>query len=102
MRSDRVIETDQGEWRDGRQTGHGVQVWPAGQYEGTLADGLPNGRGVLRLGGFEYQGEFLDGKPNGPGTLRQGAKTVQGTWKDGCLIGGEHKMSVGVPLSACR
>ena len=42
-----LIETDEGEWHDGRQIGKGVQNWPIGRYEGELADGLPNGKGVL-------------------------------------------------------
>ncbi|MGO9685608.1 MAG: hypothetical protein ACLPTZ_24055 [Beijerinckiaceae bacterium] len=26
------IETDQGEWRDGRQAGKGTQSWSSGRY----------------------------------------------------------------------
>jgi hypothetical protein len=96
-----VIETDKGEWRDGRQTGSGVQTWSTGRYEGELAGGEPNGRGVLTLQNLRYQGQFHDGKPNGSGSLRQGSETVQGTWKDGCLQGGKRKASVGIPLSLC-
>lgn len=97
-----VIETDKGEWHDGRQTGNGVQTWSTGRYEGALAGGEPNGQGVLTLQKLRYQGEFQDGRPNGAGSLSEGGETVQGTWKDGCLQGGKRKASVGIPLSVCR
>ena len=97
-----VVETDKGEWRDGKQTGKGVQTWSTGSYEGDLSGGEPNGRGVLTLNKLRYEGEFRDGKPNGAGTLTEGSETVLGTWKDGCLQGGPRKASIGIPLSACR
>ena len=96
------IETDEGEWRDGRQTGKGIQTWPTGRYDGELSDGEPNGRGVLTLQKLRYEGEFRDGKPNGIGSLTTGSETVQGNWKDGCLQGGQRSASIGVPLSTCR
>lgn len=94
-------ETDEGEWRDGRQTGRGTQSWATGQYEGELSDGEPSGHGVLIVQKLRYEGNFQNGKPNGSGTLTTGSETVQGTWKDGCLQG-TRKASIGVPLSACR
>ncbi len=96
------IETDKGEWHDGKQIGKGVQNWPIGHYEGDLADGLPNGQGVLTFEKFRYEGEFRDGKPNGSGSFIQGNQTVQGNWKDGCLQGSDRRASIGIPLSACR
>lgn len=95
------IETDQGEWREGRQVGKGIQSWSSGRYEGELADGEPNGLGVLTLQKLRYEGEFRNGKPNGIGTLTAGNDTLRGNWKDGCLQG-KRKASVGIPLSACR
>ncbi len=95
------IETDKGEWRDGRQAGKGIQNWPIGRYEGELADGLPNGEGVLTFQKNRYEGQFRDGKPNGIGTLTVGNQAVQGTWQDGCLQG-QRKASIGIPLSDCR
>ncbi len=101
IKGNAMIETDEGEWRDGRQAGKGVQTWPTGRYDGDLANGEPNGRGVLTLQKLRYEGEFRDGKPNGIGSLTAGSETVQGVWKDGCLQG-RRKASIGVPLSACR
>ena len=94
-------ETDEGEWRDGRQTGNGTQTWSSGHYEGQLSDGEPNGHGILSLQKLRYEGDFRNGKPNGVGTLTAGGETVRGIWKDGCLKG-QRKGSIGVPLSACR
>ena len=102
MKGGTAIETDGGVWRDGRQTGKGVQTWPAGRYEGDLADGEPNGRGMLTMPNLRYEGQFSGGKPDGVGTLIQGSQTVRGTWKDGCLQGGQRRASIGIPLSACR
>ena len=101
-RADSLIETDEGEWHDGRQVGSGSQIWPTGRYDGQIADGEPNGRGVLILQKLHYEGEFRDGKPNGTGTLTLGSDSVQGTWKDGCLRNSQRRAAIGVPLSACR
>ncbi len=95
------LETDEGEWHDGRQAGKGKQSWATGRYEGELADGAPNGHGVLMLQKLRYEGEFRNGKPNGTGTLMAGNETLRGTWKDGCLQG-QRRASIGIPLSACR
>ncbi len=95
------IETDVGEWQDGRQAAKGSQTWSNGRYEGELSGGEPNGYGIMTVQKLRYEGDFRDGKPNGTGTLTAGSQTVRGTWKDGCLQG-ERKASIGVPLSACR
>jgi MORN repeat len=101
LKHDVPSETDEGEWRDGRQTGNGTQSWATGRYEGELLDGEPNGHGVLIVQKLRYEGNFANGKPNGSGTLTTGGQSVQGTWMDGCLQGA-RKASIGVPLSACR
>ena len=69
FRGNLPFETDEGEWREGRQSGFGTQVWPTGRYDGELVDGEPNGRGVLIVQGVRYEGELRGGKPNGFGTL---------------------------------
>ena len=101
FKDNKLIETDEGKWHDGRQVGTGVQNWPIGRYQGELADGLPNGEGVLTFPNFRYEGQFREGKPNGIGSLTAGDKTIQGTWKDGCLQG-QRKASIGIPLADCR
>jgi hypothetical protein len=101
LRGGVAVETDEGEWHDGRQTGKGTQSWDAGRYVGELAEGEPGGAGVLTLKNMSFEGQFRHGKPNGSGTLTAGSQAVSGTWKDGCLQG-KRKASVGIPLSACR
>jgi hypothetical protein len=101
FRNNLPFEADEGEWRAGRQTGFGTQVWPSGRYDGELVDGEPHGRGVLILQSVRYEGEFRNGKPNGAGTLTRGGDTFRGTWTDGCFREGTRKASFGVPLSAC-
>jgi len=101
-KADSLMETDKGEWHDGRQVGPGSQIWPTGRYDGQIADSEPNGRGVLTLQKLRYEGEFRDGKPNGTGTLRVGGDIVHGNWKDGCLQNAQRRAAIGVPLSACR
>jgi hypothetical protein len=96
------IETNEGTWRDGRQSGKGAQIWPSGRFDGEIVDGLPNGAGVLALQKLRYEGQFRDGRPNGIGTLTMGNETLQGTWKDGCLQGSQRKAAIGIPLSDCR
>jgi hypothetical protein len=96
------IEANEGQWRDGRQTGKGAQIWPSGRFDGEIADGLPNGEGILTLQKLRYEGQFRDGRPNGIGTLTMGGEILVGTWKDGCLVGGQRKAAIGIPLSDCR
>jgi MORN repeat len=100
FRGNLPFESDEGEWREGRQTGFGSQVWPSGRYDGEIIDGMPNGRGTLIFQGVRYEGEVRDGKPNGIGTLSNAAGTVRGFWKEGCLQD-KQKVAFGVPLSAC-
>jgi hypothetical protein len=95
-------ETDEGEWHDGRQFGHGTQVWPAGSYDGELLDSEPAGRGKLTLQGVRYAGSFRNGKPNGPGILTNGSETYEGSWVEGCFRDATRKASFLVPLSTCR
>jgi hypothetical protein len=95
-------ETDEGEWREGRQVGHGTQVWPTGSYVGELRESEPDGRGKLTLQGASYEGGFRNGKPNGAGTLTNGSEVFAGSWVEGCFRDAKRRASFLVPLSACR
>jgi hypothetical protein len=83
FRNNLPFESDEGEWRAGRQTGYGTQVWPSGRYDGELVDGEPHGQGVLILQGVRYEGEFRNGRPNGAGALTRGSEIFRGTWTEG-------------------
>jgi hypothetical protein len=87
------FETDEGEWRGGRQAGFGSQVWPSGRYDGELLDGEPHGHGVMVVQGARYQGDFSNGRPNGAGTLTNGGGSFQGTWTNGCFREGTRRAS---------
>jgi len=101
FRDNLPFETDEGDWKDGRQAGRGTQVWPSGRYEGELLDGEPHGRGVLTLGSTRYDGEFRGGRPDGAGTLTNSGGVYQGHWTNGCFRDGRRRASLGVPLSSC-
>ena len=101
FRGNLPFESDEGEWREGRQAGYGSQVWPIGRFDGELVDGEPNGHGTLIVQGLRYEGELRNGKPNGVGTLSNVSGTFRGIWKDGCLLDAKQKAAFGVPLSAC-
>jgi hypothetical protein len=101
FRDNLPFESDEGEWRAGRQAGYGTQVWPSGRYDGELVDGEPHGRGVMIVQGARYEGGFRRGRPDGAGTLTNGSGSFRGTWASGCFRDGNRKVSFGVPLSAC-
>jgi MORN repeat len=101
FRNSLPFETDEGEWRAGRQAGYGTQVWPSGRYDGELVDGEPHGHGVMAVQGARYEGDFHNGRPNGAGTLTNGSGSFRGTWTNGCFRDGARKASFGVPQSAC-
>ena len=95
-------ETDEGEWRDGRQTGKGTQSWATGRYEGELADGEPNGHGVLIMQKLRYEGDFRNGKPNGVGTLTVGGEIragyLEGWMLAGCTQSLDRRSLIGLPM----
>jgi hypothetical protein len=101
LRGGKAIETDEGEWNLGLQSGRGTQEWNAGRYQGELLNGEPNGQGVLILQSGRYEGEFRSGKPNGEGTVTNFQGIFKGHWKDGCLKEEKRKISFGVPATTC-
>jgi hypothetical protein len=101
LRNNVPYETDEGEWREGRQVGQGTQVWPTGRYDGELVDSEPDGRGKLTLHDLRYEGSFRNGKPNGTGTLTNGSEVYEGSWTNGCFRDATRRASFMVPRSAC-
>jgi hypothetical protein len=67
LRDGQPYERDEGEWREGRQEGHGSQDWSSGRYVGDLVGGEPQGQGALTLRTAHYEGEFRAGVPHGAG-----------------------------------
>lgn len=76
----RPIDRFEGGFRRGKREGPGRYDWPAGQqYRGTYVDGLPHGQGAVTIDGVSFAG----------------------TWRRGCLVQGDKRIAIGVPLSTC-
>lgn len=69
--NDGFEETDDGEWRAGKRSGHGAMTWAIGdRFEGEFRDDNRNGRGVYTwANGDRYEGEYRDDNRNGRGVL---------------------------------
>jgi hypothetical protein len=76
----RPIDRFEGVFRRGKREGFGRYDWPAGQrYQGIYTADLPNGQGTVTIDGVPFAGN----------------------WHRGCLIHGDRRIAIGVPLSAC-
>jgi hypothetical protein len=121
------VERDEGEFRDGKMTGHGVRSFPGGsRYEGEWRDSQPNGRGVYgwasgnrydgewlnnrRHGtgtetfanGDRYDGQWRNDRPDGQGILRTSDKQIyDGNWTGGCFKDGRRQASVITTRQQC-
>jgi hypothetical protein len=94
----------EGEFRDDKLHGHGVYTFADGtRYEGEFRDDNFNGRGVLTgANGDRYEGEFRDDRANGRGIYTlAGGDRYDGDWRDGCFRNGNHRAALGRPLSEC-
>ncbi|HYD06584.1 MAG TPA: hypothetical protein VEC60_12705 [Reyranella sp.] len=70
FRAGKLVERDEGEFVDGKQTGHGSRHYRDGQYAGDFKDGLFDGNGVyVASNGMRYDGEWKAGNFDGHGTL---------------------------------
>jgi hypothetical protein len=79
----------EGEYRDNKRNGRGVYTWASGnRYEGEYRDDIRNGRGVFTwASGNRYEGEYRDDKRNGRGVYTYADGRVKdGTWKNGKLV----------------
>lgn len=76
----------EGEWKDGKQNGYGITVFPEGFiYEGQWTNGKAEGRGIFRfIDGSSYKGECKDDKFHGQGTFTNSKGTeLSGNWEKG-------------------
>jgi hypothetical protein len=70
LRAGNLVERNEGEFVDGKQTGHGVRQNRTGRYIGNFKDGLFDGQGVyVASDGMRYDGEWKNGNLDGHGTL---------------------------------
>jgi hypothetical protein len=103
-----LIERNEGEFVDGKQTGHGARRNPKGRYVGNFKDGLFDGQGVyVGSSGMRYDGEWKNGNLEGHGKLifssglryegQFRANTYSGsgsmTFPDGARYDGEYLLS---------
>ena len=103
-----LVERNEGEFVDGKQTGHGMRRNPQGRYTGNFKDGLFDGQGVyVGSDGMRYDGEWKSGNLEGHGKLTfasglryEGefrANTYSGfgsmTYPDGARYDGEYLLS---------
>lgn len=64
------VEHNEGEFADGKETGHGVRRNPDGRYVGNFKDGLFDGSGLyVAANGMRYDGEWRNGNIEGRGKL---------------------------------
>lgn len=122
------LARDEGQWRDGKMHGPGVQTYASGEryrgdmvdgartgkgrqtwangvrYEGDFVDGKPHGQGVIVFAsGDRYVGAFRDGLPHGTGTAHLARLGVfTGTWTGGCFRRGDRWAYIAVPEEQCR
>ena len=76
----RPIDRFEGVYRRGKREGFGRYDWPTGErFEGTYADDLPTGRGTVTIDGVSFSG----------------------TWRRGCLVLGDKRIAIGIPLGTC-
>ena len=70
FRTGALVERDEAEFVDGKQTGRGVRHYPNGRYVGNFKDGLFDGQGVyVGSDGMRYDGEWKNGNFDGHGKL---------------------------------
>lgn len=104
LKGNAPMETDDGEWHEGRQVNKGSQSWSTGRYDGELSDGEPNGRGVLTVQKLRYEGDFRNGKPNRAwdacGRERDHKRYLEGRMPAGSAEGLDRRSLVGLPVNA--
>jgi len=79
-------ERYEGDWRDGKQNGHGVFTDAKGDhYDGEFLDDKMNGYGVfVWANGDRYEGDWRNAKQNGHGVFMDAkGGRYEGEWSDG-------------------
>ena len=77
-----------GQFRGGREHGHGTFVWQSGnRYKGQWRNGKRHGRGTFRWkDGATYRGSWRQNKPHGYGALKwANGRITKGNWNKGCF-----------------
>ncbi|HXI09265.1 MAG TPA: hypothetical protein VNK06_00560, partial [Thermodesulfobacteriota bacterium] len=92
----------EGEWKEDKQSGKGVLVWPDGdRYAGEFKNDMFDGFGTYTFAdGRKYEGSWKDDKFNGRGTYSwpDGDRYV-GEWKNGTSPSGQLTRTDGTVIS---
>ena len=117
----------EGERRDGKANGQGVQVTENGiRYQGEFREGLRSGRGsytqpngdrydgewfgnkfhgrgtFVWANGSRFEGEWRDNRPNGYGALKKAdGNSYVGTWSNGCFKQGSREQAINASAKDC-
>ena len=75
---------------------------PATRYEGDMRNGRSDGHGVnLEPGGARYEGGWRNNAADGYGVYTNEGARYEGTWAAGCLKQGATELAVGVSRQSC-
>ncbi len=96
-----------GECVDGMAEGNGILQFfigdkPAARYEGDMRNGRADGHGInVEPDGGRYEGQWRNNAADGFGTYTRDGKRYEGTWAKGCLKQGADEIAVGVTRESC-
>jgi len=96
-----------GECADGMAEGNGILQFfigdkPAARYEGDMRNGRADGHGInVEPDGGRYEGQWRNNAADGFGTYTRDGKRYEGTWSNGCLKQGADEIAVGVTRESC-
>jgi MORN repeat len=75
---------------------------PSVRYEGEMRNGRADGHGVnLEPDGARYEGEWRNNAADGHGVYTKDGARYEGTWAAGCLKQGTAELAVGVSRQSC-
>jgi hypothetical protein len=57
--------------------------------------------GYARPTGLWFEGTYVDDLPNGRGKVTIDGVSYSGIWHRGCLVLGDKRIAIGVPLGTC-
>ena len=96
-----------GKCEDGMADGDGTLQFyigndPAARYEGEMRNGRSDGHGVnVEPDGTRYEGGWRNNAANGQGVYTKAGVRYEGMWFNGCLKQGEAELTVGVSNDSC-
>lgn len=75
---------------------------PAVRYEGDMRNGRADGHGInVEPDGARYEGQWRNNAADGFGVYVRDGKRYEGTWSNGCLRQGQEAIAVGVTRESC-